>query len=110
MIGICPSGIWHGGYCPGVFVQGYMSGGICPGVFVLIPTGVCLFVCVVGPGFDSTFPAFVKKKASQTARSDDKNQESPPPPISGGRGCEDTICANVCSIPTSCMMWRFINV
>ena len=22
-------------------------------------TGVCLFVCVVGPGFDSTSPAFV---------------------------------------------------
>ena len=26
-------GIWHGGYCPGLFVRGYLSGGICPGVF-----------------------------------------------------------------------------
>ena len=27
--------------------------------------GECLFVCVVGPGFDSTYPAFVRRRASQ---------------------------------------------
>ena len=33
-------------------------------------TGVCLFVCVIGPGFDSTSPAFVRNRASQAAGSD----------------------------------------
>ena len=28
-------------------------------------TGVCLFVCVIGPGFDSTSPAIVRSRASQ---------------------------------------------
>ena len=32
--------------------------------------GECLFVCVVGPGFDLTSPAFVRSRASQTAGSD----------------------------------------
>ena len=30
----------------------------------------CLFVCVVGAGFDSTFPAFFKSRARQTTGSD----------------------------------------
>ena len=33
-------------------------------------TEVCLFVCVVGPGFDSTSPAFVRSRASHAAGSD----------------------------------------
>ena len=33
-------------------------------------TVVCLFVCVVGPGFNSTSPAFVRSRASQAAESD----------------------------------------
>ena len=28
-------------------------------------TGVCLFLCVVGPGFDSTFPVFVRSRPNQ---------------------------------------------
>ena len=31
---------------------------------------MCLFVCVVGPGFDSTSPAIVRSRASQAARRD----------------------------------------
>ena len=45
-------------------------------------TGVCLFVCVVGLGFDSTSPAFVRSRASQAAGSDgrltQKNGIGPP--------------------------------
>ena len=33
-------------------------------------TGVCLFVCVVGPGFYSTSPTFARSRASQAAGSD----------------------------------------
>ena len=35
-------------------------------------TGVCAggFMCVVGPGFDSTSPAVVRSRASQTERTD----------------------------------------
>ena len=29
------------------------------------PNGWSVFVCVVGPGFDSTSPAFVRSRASQ---------------------------------------------
>ena len=32
-------------------------------------TGVCLFVCVIGPGFNSTSPAFVRSRARQAAGS-----------------------------------------
>ena len=34
-------------------------------VYDIQMTGVCLFVCVVGPEFDSTSPAFVRRRASQ---------------------------------------------
>ena len=65
-------------------------------------TGVCPSVCVVGPGFDSTFPAFVRGRASQAAGSDGwlakKRNRAP---ISG---CVDTICADFCSSPTSCRL------
>ena len=33
-------------------------------------TRVCLFVCVVGPGYDSTFPVFVRSRASHAAGRD----------------------------------------
>ena len=33
-------------------------------------TGVCLFVCVVGPAFDSASTAFVRSRASRAAGSD----------------------------------------
>ena len=33
-------------------------------------TGLCLFVCVVGPGFDSKSSAFVRSRASHAAGSD----------------------------------------
>ena len=66
-------------------------------------TGVCLFVCVVGPGFDSTSPAFMKSRASQAAGSDGRlAQKTESGPISGGRDCVYTICADVCCSPTSC--------
>ena len=43
---------------------------------------VYLFVCVVGPGFDSTSPAFVRSRASQAAGNDGrlapKNGIGPP--------------------------------
>ena len=35
-----------------------------------VSAGECLFVCVVGPGFDSPSPAFVRSRVSQTAGSD----------------------------------------
>ena len=45
-------------------------------------TGVCLFVCVVGPGFESTSTAFVRSRGSQAAGSDGrlakKNGIGPP--------------------------------
>ena len=68
-------------------------------------TGVGLFVCVVGPGFDSTSPAFVRSTASQAAGSDGRlTQKTESGPISGGRDCVDTNCADVCSSPTSCRL------
>ena len=49
-------------------------------------TGVCLFVYVVGLGFDSTYPAFVRNRASQAAGSDCRLvQKRNLAPISGGR-------------------------
>ena len=50
-------------------------------------TGACLFVCVVGPGFDSTYPAFVRSRASHAAGSDGRlpPQKRNRAPISGGR-------------------------
>ena len=48
-------------------------------------TGVCLFVCVVGPGFDSTSPAFLRSWASQACSSNIRYQalftHSPKHPI-----------------------------
>ena len=45
-------------------------------------TGVCLFVCVVEPGLDSTSPAFVRSRSCQAAGSDgrlaQKNGIGPP--------------------------------
>ena len=55
-------------------------------------TGVCLFVCGVGPGFDSTSPAFMRSRASQAAGSDGRlAQKRNMTPISGGRVCVDTL-------------------
>ena len=49
-------------------------------------TGACLFVCVVGPGFDSTSPAFVGSRASHAAGSDGRlAQKRNRAPISGDR-------------------------
>ena len=49
-------------------------------------TGMCLFVCVVGPGFDLTSPAFVRSRASHAAGSDGRlTKKRNPAPISGGR-------------------------
>ena len=62
-------------------------------------TGACLVVCVVGPEFDSTSPAFVMSRASHTAESDGGlaiKKESGP--HLWGQGCVDTICTDVCSI------------
>ena len=68
-------------------------------------TGVCLFVCVVGSGFISTSPAFVRSRVSQVAGSDDRlAQKTESGPISGDSDCVDTICADVCSIKISCML------
>ena len=59
-------------------------------------TGVCLFVCVVGPGLDSTSPAFVRSRARQAAGSDDRlARKTESSPISGVRDCVDTMCAEV---------------
>ena len=58
-------------------------------------TGVCLFVSVVGPGFDSTSPAFVRSSASQAARSDGrlaKNGNRPPPHLWGQGLCRHNLC------------------
>ena len=45
---------------------------------------VCLFVCVVGPGFDSTASAFVRSRASQETGSDGQlAQKRNRAPISG---------------------------
>ena len=55
---------------------------------------VCLFVCVVGPGFDSTSPAFVRSRASQAAGSDcrlAKKTESGPH-IRGQGLCRHNVC------------------
>ena len=68
-------------------------------------TGACLFVCVVGPAFDWTSPAFVMSRASQAARSDGRlAQKRNRASIPGGSDCVDTICADICSIPTSCSL------
>ena len=40
-----------------------------------VSDGVCLFVCVVGPGFDSTSPAFVRSRAKQAAESATSSQK-----------------------------------
>ena len=67
-------------------------------------TGVneCGWVFVVGPGLDSTHPAFVRSRTSQATGSDGRlAQKRNRGPISGGRGCVDIMCADVCSIPTS---------
>ena len=72
-------------------------------------TRACLFVCVVGPGFDSTFPVFLRSRASHAAGSDGrfaKKNESDP--HLWRQGCVDTICTDVvCSIPTSCRLCLF---
>ena len=71
-------------------------------------TGVYLFLCVVGPGFDSKSPAFLRSRASQAAGSDGRlAKKRNRAPISGGRGCVYTICADVCSIPTACWLCLF---
>ena len=68
-------------------------------------TGVCLFVCVVGPGFDSTSTVFVRSRASHAAGSNDRlAQKRNRAPIYGGRDCVATICADVSSSPTSCRL------
>ena len=68
-------------------------------------TGVCLFVCVVGPGFDSMSHVFVRSRASQVVGSDGRlAQKTESGPISGGRDCVDIIWADLCSIPTSCRL------
>ena len=72
-------------------------------------TGACLFVCVVGPGFDSTYPTFVRSRASHAAGSDGwlapkkRNRAT----IFWGQVCVDTICTDVCSTPTSCRLCLF---
>ena len=68
--------------------------------------GLCLFVCVVGSGFDSTFPAFVRSRASQAEGSEGRLAQKKD---SMGAGFVDTICADVCSSPTSCRVsfWSF---
>ena len=68
-------------------------------------TGVCLFVRVVGPGVDSTSPAFVWSRASQAAECDGRlAKKTESGHISGGRDYVDTICADVCNIITSCRL------
>ena len=49
-------------------------------------TGVCLFVCVVGPGFDSTSPAFVRSSqpGGRERRSACQKTESGPPSLGAG--------------------------
>ena len=55
-------------------------------------TGVCLFVCVVGPGFDLTSPAFVRSRASQAAGSDGRlAKKRNRAPISWSKDCVETI-------------------
>ena len=46
---------------------------------------------------------FVRSRASQTATAGLPNKLNRAP-ISGGRDCVDTICAYICSIPTSCRL------
>ena len=69
------------------------------------PNGGCLFVCVVGPGFDSASPGFVRSIASQAGGSDGRlAQKRNRAHISGGRDFVDILCADICSIPASCML------
>ena len=71
-------------------------------------TGACLFVGVVGLGFDSTSPTFVRSRASHAAGSDGRlAKKNKSGPRFWGQGCVDTICTNVCSIQTSCRMCLF---
>ena len=68
-------------------------------------TGVCLFACVVRPGPDPTSHALVRNIASQATGSYNRlTKKRNRVPISGGWGCENTICVDVCSSPTSCML------
>ena len=56
------------------------------------PNDWSVFVCVVGPGFDSTSPAFVRSRASQAVGSDGRlAQKRNRAPISGDRDCVDTM-------------------
>ena len=68
-------------------------------------TGVCLFVCVVWSGFDSTSSVFLgaepARRQGATAGLPKKQNRVP---ISRGRDCVDTIPADVCSSPTSCRL------
>ena len=50
-------------------------------------TGVCLFMYVVGTGFDSTSPTFVRSRASQEAGSDGRlvQKNGIGPPFMGAR-------------------------
>ena len=59
----------------------------------------CVFVCVVGPGFVSTSPAFVRRRASRVVGSDGRLAQKTESGLQlGGRDCVDTI------IPTSCRL------
>ena len=70
-------------------------------------TGAC-FVCVVGPGFDSTSPASVRSRASHAAGNDGRlAQKTESGPHLWGQGCVGTMCTDVCSIPTSCRLCLF---
>ena len=60
-------------------------------------------LCVVRTGFYSTFPIFVRSRVSQAAVTNGRFAQN----ISGDRDAIDTICADVCSSPTSCMLCRF---
>ena len=60
-------------------------------------TGACLFVYVVGPGFDSTSSAFVRSRTSHATGSDRwLAQKTESGPHIWGQGCVDTICTDVC--------------
>ena len=57
-------------------------------------TGVCLFLCVVGPGFDSTSPTFVRSRARQGATASLPKKQNWAPSLGAGF-CVDTISADV---------------
>ena len=54
-------------------------------------TGVCLFVCVVGPGFDSTSPAFVRSRASQAEGSNGRIAQKTESDPHGVLVCHDQV-------------------